>query len=155
FPPVGDPGPTIERWRVWAHQCPAENCPFSGPWHDLVVRASLTLKTLMVPYSGAISESVTTSIPVSIGSSRTWDLRYAWLTDAPRVIRVTCMLGDMSACDRYFGWICDLLERDAPEKLQSVYTLDGGRHLPEHELNFLSGYRDSRPVRIGNEAARL
>jgi GH15 family glucan-1,4-alpha-glucosidase len=33
-----------------------------------------------------------------------------------------------------------------------MYTFDGGRHLPERELEHLAGYEGSRPVRIGNGA---
>ena len=33
-----------------------------------------------------------------------------------------------------------------------MYTVDGGRHLPERELDHLAGYAGRRPVRIGNGA---
>ena len=33
-----------------------------------------------------------------------------------------------------------------------MYTVDGGRHLPERELEHLAGYEGSRPVRVGNAA---
>ena len=33
-----------------------------------------------------------------------------------------------------------------------MYTVDGGRQLPERELDHLPGYEGSRPVRIGNGA---
>jgi GH15 family glucan-1,4-alpha-glucosidase len=35
-----------------------------------------------------------------------------------------------------------------------MYTVDGGRFMPEMELTHLPGYMDSRPVRIGNGAAQ-
>ncbi len=35
-----------------------------------------------------------------------------------------------------------------------MYTVDGGRFMPEMELPHLPGYAESRPVRIGNGAAR-
>ncbi|HUP57285.1 MAG TPA: glycoside hydrolase family 15 protein, partial [Bdellovibrionota bacterium] len=155
LPEFQSPESTIERWRSWAHRCPPSGCPFAGPWHDQVVRSGLVLKLLTAPYSGALAEAVTTSLPLAAGGCRTWDLRYAWLREAPRAIRSFWHLGLHEECERYLGWIGDLLERDGAQGLQAVYTLDGGRSLPEHELNFLSGYRDSQPVRIGNEAARL
>ena len=33
-----------------------------------------------------------------------------------------------------------------------MYTVEGGRHLPERELDHLAGYAGSRPVRVGNGA---
>jgi GH15 family glucan-1,4-alpha-glucosidase len=36
--------------------------------------------------------------------------------------------------------------------MQIVYTVDGGRHLPESTIPELRGYADSRPVRVGNAA---
>jgi GH15 family glucan-1,4-alpha-glucosidase len=38
--------------------------------------------------------------------------------------------------------------------LQVVYRLDGRRRLPERELEYLDGYKESRPVRIGNAASQ-
>src|SRR4029079_11960267 len=39
-----------------------------------------------------------------------------------------------------------------PGDMQVMYTVEGSRHLPEHELDHLAGYAGSRPVRIGNGA---
>jgi GH15 family glucan-1,4-alpha-glucosidase len=39
-----------------------------------------------------------------------------------------------------------------PEDLQIMYAVDGGRELPERELDHLPGYENSRPVRVGNGA---
>jgi GH15 family glucan-1,4-alpha-glucosidase len=39
-----------------------------------------------------------------------------------------------------------------PEDMQIMYAVDGGRDLPERELDHLPGYANSRPVRIGNGA---
>jgi len=36
--------------------------------------------------------------------------------------------------------------------MQIMYAVDGGRDLPERELEHLAGYADSQPVRIGNGA---
>jgi GH15 family glucan-1,4-alpha-glucosidase len=48
-------------------------------------------------------------------------------------------------------WLLRAVAGD-PEDMQIMYTVDGGRHLAERELPHLSGYADSRPVRIGNGA---
>jgi hypothetical protein len=36
--------------------------------------------------------------------------------------------------------------------ISRVYTIHGGKDLPEEELSHLAGHKDSRPVRIGNGA---
>jgi GH15 family glucan-1,4-alpha-glucosidase len=41
----------------------------------------------------------------------------------------------------------------APDKMQIMYGMAGEHHLPEHELTHLSGYMNSRPVRVGNAAS--
>ncbi|MDQ0029909.1 GH15 family glucan-1,4-alpha-glucosidase [Arthrobacter bambusae] len=41
----------------------------------------------------------------------------------------------------------------SPEDLQIMYGIGGERDLPERELPNLPGYANSKPVRIGNEAA--
>jgi GH15 family glucan-1,4-alpha-glucosidase len=52
-------------------------------------------------------------------------------------------------------WVGECIEKssDLPQKLQIMYRLDGGRELPEQELDHLSGHGGARPVRIGNEAS--
>ena len=52
-------------------------------------------------------------------------------------------------------WIearCAELEPDG--SLQIMYGIDGRHDLPEETLAHLEGYMGSRPVRIGNAAAR-
>ena len=45
-----------------------------------------------------------------------------------------------------------LRDRNSDGSLQIVYTIHGGKDLPEEELTHLSGHKNSRPVRIGNGA---
>jgi len=41
----------------------------------------------------------------------------------------------------------------SPAQMQAIYGIGGERRLDEHEIPWLSGYEDSKPVRIGNGAA--
>ena len=150
---------TIEFWRSLAHKCinkpdQTQGCMFAGPWHDLITRSSLLLKLMATHFSGSFAEAVTTSLPSLSGGSRNWDYRYAWIRDNAMAIQALTSLGYREEAKGLFNWLSDILIRDGAEGLQAVYTLDGGRYLPEHELSFLSGYGGARPVRIGNLAAR-
>ena len=153
------PGPekTVEYWRSWAHGCGGQGpsqCLFAGPWHDVVTRSGLALKLLIAYYSGAIAEAPTTSLPIMLGGSRNWDYRYSWLRDSALTIQALAALGHTEESDVFFGWLADIVTRDGAEGLQPVYTLDGGKFLPEREVPALSGYEGSRPVRVGNQSAR-
>lgn len=154
-----DPGKaleeTVEYWRDWAHSCEqgGEACAFGGPWHDLVVRSALTLKLLTHVESGAIAAAPTTSLPEHIGGVRNWDYRYNWLRDAGFTIQALMNLGHVDEAVEYFDWFIDLCHTASPEELRPLYGLHGDSDLGEQELTHLEGYRNSRPVRIGNEAA--
>ncbi len=151
------PKSTLDYWRNHAHRCPTDTpsgCPLAGPWHDLVVRSGLMLKLMTAHYSGSLAESPTTSLPALAGGSKNWDYRFTWLRDSALAIQALGALGQAADAQSLFEWISDILIRDGAEGLQPVYTLDGGRYLPEHEIGYLNGYKGSRPVRVGNLSAR-
>ena len=55
----------------------------------------------------------------------------------------------------YFAFLIDTLHQPVKEGerlLQIMYGIDGERDLTEHTLGHLSGYQNSKPVRIGNGA---
>ncbi len=146
---------TIRYWRTWAHSCNPDECVFAGPWHDLVVRSGLTLKLLTHPSTGAIAAAPTTSLPEEIGGVRNWDYRYAWIRDASFTAQALYDLGHKHEALEYFHWFQRICSRKRhPSQIQIMYTLHGGTDLEEIELGHLSGYKNSRPVRIGNKAAQ-
>jgi alpha,alpha-trehalase len=59
-------------------------------------------------------------------------------------------LGFDREADDFFYFLADLAE-ESPD-LQIMYGIGGERDLTEHTLDHLSGYENSRPVRIGNGA---
>ncbi|SEV88388.1 glycoside hydrolase family 15 protein [Natrinema salifodinae] len=146
---------TIEYWTDWAHSCdPDDDCAFEGPWHDLVVRSELVLKLLTHAESGAIAAAPTTSLPETVGGVRNWDYRFNWLRDAGFTVQALMNLGTADEANDYFDWFMDLCQADGPASIQPLYSLHGESDLAERELDHFEGYRGSRPVRIGNEAAQ-
>ena len=108
----------------------------------------MTLKLLSFDKTGAILAALTTSIPESIGEVRNWDYRFCWIRDASMVIRVISKLGHRKIVKDFIDFIIDLVpEKD--EKIQIMYGINKEKKLTEKFLNHLSGFENSKPVRIG------
>ncbi|MCL7417042.1 MAG: glycoside hydrolase family 15 protein [Halalkalicoccus sp.] len=145
---------TIAYWRDWMHDCDgAGDCVFDGPWHELVVRSGLVLKLLTHAQTGAIAAAATTSLPETVGGVRNWDYRFNWIRDAGFTVQALSNLGHVGAAVEYLEWFLNLCTTTDPAEIQPLYGLHGDVDLEERELDHLAGYRDSRPVRIGNGAA--
>ena len=139
---------TMHYWQDWLAQC-----QYQGRWREMVQRSALVLKLLTYAPTGAIVAAPTTSLPETIGGARNWDYRYTWLRDAAFTLYSMLILGFTQEAEAFMGWLdarCHELKDNGT--LQPMYTIDGGHDLTEIALDHLSGYRDSRPVRIGNEA---
>ena len=134
-------------WQEWI-----AGCTYRGPYQDAVRRSLLTLKALTYGPSGGIAAAATTSLPEQIGGPRNWDYRYCWLRDAAFTLQALAGGGFTREAAAWRDWLLRAVAGD-PADLQIMYSLTGRRRLPEHELDWLSGYEDSRPVRVGNGAA--
>ncbi len=143
---------TVSFWRGWAHSCTESECVFGGPWHDQVVRSGLVLKLLTHRETGAIAAAPTTSLPEDVGGVRNWDYRYNWIRDAAFTIQALSNLHHGAEARSYFEWFLDRCRAEDPERIQPLYGLHGDPDLEERELEHLSGYRGSSPVRVGNGA---
>jgi GH15 family glucan-1,4-alpha-glucosidase len=137
---------TLDSWRDWSGAR-----EYNGAWPDAVVRSALALKLLVFAPTGAIAAAATTSLPEDIGGTRNWDYRFSWPRDAAFTLQALLSLG----CDRearaFFSWLLHASQLTHP-RLHVLYRLNGRADALEKELP-LAGYRDSKPVRIGNGAS--
>lgn len=122
---------------------------------ELVARSAITLKSLVHGPTGAIAAAATTSLPEHLGGIRNWDYRYCWLRDGALSAEAMVELGVFSEAMQFLDWVLSVLDDCvAPEQLRPLYTLSGRELGTEGEIAELSGYRGSRPVRVGNAASR-
>ncbi len=122
-----------------------------GPYRDVVTRSLLVLRLLTDEVRGGIVAAPTTSLPEDVGGSRNWDYRYCWLRDASLTLEALLEGGYIEETRLWRDWLVRALAGD-PGDLQIMYAVDGGRDLPERELDHLPGWEGSRPVRVGNGA---
>ena len=134
-------------WTEWAGRC-----SYRGEWRDAVVRSLIVLKALTYVPTGGIVAAPTTSLPERIGGVRNWDYRYCWLRDATFTLDALLLAGYTDEAGAWRDWLLRTVAGD-PADLQIMYGARGERRLTELELGWLTGYEDSRPVRIGNAAS--
>ena len=137
---------THEYWLNWCKKSPS----FKS-YNKEITRSSITLKLLTFEKTGAVLAAATTSIPETIGEVRNWDYRFCWIRDASMVIKIIAKLGHQRIVKNFIDFIVNLIP-NKNEKLQIMYGIDGQKTLTEKILKHLSGYKNSKPVRIGNAA---
>jgi GH15 family glucan-1,4-alpha-glucosidase len=138
---------TQKFWEKWA----ADNS-YQGPYQDVVERSLITLKALTYRPTGGIVAAVTTSLPEQLGGPRNWDYRYCWLRDATFTLQAFMSGGFYQEAKEWQQWLLRAIA-GSPDQVQIMYGLAGQRYLPERELTWLTGYENSKPVRIGNAAS--
>ncbi|HVC71091.1 MAG TPA: glycoside hydrolase family 15 protein [Acidimicrobiales bacterium] len=134
-------------WDAWS-----STCTFEGPWRDAVIRSLITLKALTYNPTGGIVAAPTTSLPETLGGGRNWDYRYCWLRDATLTLESLMRGGYFDEAMAWRNWLLRAVAGD-PGDIQIMYGAGGERRLDEWEVDWLPGYENSAPVRIGNAAA--
>lgn len=137
---------TISRSQAWA-----DRNRYEGPYAAAVTRSLIVLRVLSHGRTGGIVAAPTTSLPEDFGGERNWDYRFCWLRDASLALESLLGCGYVEEARVWRDWLLRAVAGD-PEDMQIMYRVDGGRELPERELDHLPGYAGSQPVRTGNGA---
>jgi GH15 family glucan-1,4-alpha-glucosidase len=133
-------------WREWSAKCrPAKK------WTEAVKRSMITLKALTYAPTGGIVAAPTTSLPERLGGKRNWDYRYCWLRDATLTLLGAMHAGYYEEAQAWREWLQRAVA-GSPDQLQIMYGIGGERRLSEWVVDWLPGYENSAPVRIGNAA---
>jgi GH15 family glucan-1,4-alpha-glucosidase len=134
-------------WQRWSARL-----NYDGEYREAVERSLITLKALTFRPTGGIVAAVTTSLPEQIGGQRNWDYRYCWLRDTTFTLLALAHAGYYDEAVAWQDWLLRALA-GSPDQVQIMYGLKGDRQLVEWEVDWLPGYENSRPVRIGNAAS--
>ncbi|HYJ70833.1 MAG TPA: glycoside hydrolase family 15 protein [Nocardioidaceae bacterium] len=141
---------TVAAWRSLSklHQS------YDGPWRDLVHHSGRVLQALTFHPSGAIVAAATTSLPEVVGGERNWDYRYAWVRDASLTMQALWVAACPDEAADFFAFMATAAAGSiGPDSaLQIMFGVGAEHDLSERILPHLRGWRDSRPVRVGNGA---
>ncbi len=141
---------TLKVWEQWS-----DGLKLPSIEQKFVRQSAMVLKGLTHGPSGSILAAGTTSLPEHIGGVRNWDYRFCWLRDASMSASSLVRLGSNSEAMGFLDWVLGVVDKhESPERLCPLYTVTGGMLGSEGEIGELSGYRGSRPVRVGNAASR-
>jgi GH15 family glucan-1,4-alpha-glucosidase len=138
---------TVDDWTRWLADAGVE-----GRWKAATRRSALVLRLLTYVPTGAIVAAPTTSLPERIGGDRNYDYRYAWVRDTAFTLDALLNLSLLVQVHASFAWLLRAVARTLPD-VHVFYDIHGGIVSQEAELD-LRGYRESQPVRRGNQAAK-
>lgn len=135
---------TEQFWTEWISR--------TGDDTATIVRRSLiTLKALTYAPTGGIVAAATTSLPEQLGGPRNWDYRYCWVRDATLTLLAMMNAGYFDEAQAWRDWLLRAVAGD-PKRMNIMYGLSGEARLNEWTLDWLPGYENSAPVRVGNAA---
>src|SRR4051794_6168042 len=140
---------TIEGWRSWED----EHDIYDGPHRELVRLSARVLKGLTFRPTGAIVAAPTAALPEGVGGERNWDYRFSWIRDSSLTLEALYIGACPDEAEDFVSFMTSSAGgRASGGSLQIMYGIRGEHDLSERHLDHLRGWRDSRPVRVGNGA---
>ena len=138
---------TERYWRTWV-----KHCEVPSHYQQHVIRSALALKLHCYEDTGAIVAALTTSLPESVGSGRTWDYRYCWLRDAYYALDAFRLLGHFEEREGFTEFLLNVAASAPDLALAPLYRVDGRTDLEERIVSGWRGFEGEGPVRVGNGA---
>ena len=140
---------TCNYWTDWVARA-----QYHGRWHEHITRSTLALKLLTSAEYGSMVAAATFGLPEDPGGVRNWDYRYCWIRDSSFMVYAFMKTGHTEEATAFIRWLHErrLDARPGEARLKVMYAIDGQAFVPETDLTHFRGFRDSRPVRIGNGA---
>jgi GH15 family glucan-1,4-alpha-glucosidase len=135
-------------WTRWASKSALD-----GPYAEPIRRSLITLKAMTHAPTGGLVAAPTTSLPEKFGGERNWDYRFCWIRDATFTLLALMACGHYEEARAWAAWLHRAVAGE-PGDMQIMYGVGAERRLTEWTADWLPGYEDSRPVRIGNAAHR-
>src|ERR1700729_527452 len=143
---------TAAFWKNWLSRS-----TYTGRWRDMVDRSAMTLKLMTYEPTGAPVAAATLGLPEQAGGERNWDYRFTWIRDGALSVHALAGLGYLEEASKFGRWLRDRVEEgsagNGSSPLKIMYRVDGSSDLTEETLDHFEGWRESRPVRVGNGAA--
>jgi GH15 family glucan-1,4-alpha-glucosidase len=139
---------TVAYWKKWS-----QRLTVSPQEREQIERSAITVHLLTFAPAGSAVAAVTSSLPERVEGDRNWDYRFAWVRDTSLSLALLALLGKAGEVGKYLDW---LSHRDSiiDAPLQVMYHPDGRCEVDPEKVEELEGYRNCRPVRLGNGAYR-
>lgn len=140
---------TEEYWKIWV-----KHCSIPTLFQKDVIRSALALKLHCYEDTGAILAALSTSLPEEVGNIRNWDYRYCWIRDAYFSLTAFRNLGHFEEMEGFLRFLTEVArDYSKHDVFPPVFRLDKSLPLPEQSMMHWSGWKQSQPVREGNQAA--
>ncbi len=125
---------------------------YEGPYEKDLFDSLRAIRQVTHEPSGGIIAALTTSLPELPGGERNYDYRYVWLRDASMIVSALTRAQITGEDEKSFlDFICSARGNISGYSTTPFVTVAKEAAPRERYIDF-SGYLDSRPVRVGNNA---
>ncbi len=143
---------TVDYWNSYSERIRLNISDTELKDFQSILNASVfTILGLSYSPTGSIIAAPTASLPEDPGGDRNWDYRYVWVRDSAIMASALCRLGFYIEGRRALEFLFSMIDYSG-KPLYNLYKVDGTKIYGERYIDSLSGFMNSKPVRIGNRA---